>query len=36
MSTLYPPNVKLSVRRVDKVPLTKAGKLIEYVSELEP
>ena len=36
MRTLYPADVELVIRRVDKVPLTKAGKLMEYVYEVEP
>jgi phenylacetate-CoA ligase len=35
MRSLYPADVELAVRRVDKVPLTPAGKLIEYVYEVE-
>lgn len=35
MRTIYPAGVELEVRRVDKVPLTPAGKLIEYVYEVE-
>ena len=35
MRTLYPADVELAIRRVDKVPLTLAGKLIEYSYEVE-
>lgn len=35
MRTLYPADVELAIRRVDKVPLTPAGKLIEYIYEVE-
>lgn len=34
MRTLYPADVDLSIRRVDQVPLTPAGKLIEYIYEV--
>ncbi len=36
MRRLYPADVELAIRRVDAVPLTPAGKLIEYVYEVEP
>jgi phenylacetate-CoA ligase len=36
MRTLYPPDVQIAIKRVEKVPLTPAGKLIEYVYEVEP
>ncbi len=35
MRTLYPANVDLAIRRVDKVQLTSAGKLIEYIYEVD-
>ena len=35
MKTLYPSDVELAVRRVERVPLTAAGKLIEYVYEVD-
>jgi phenylacetate-CoA ligase len=35
MRTLYPEDVEIVARRMQQMPLTKAGKLIEYVYEVE-
>jgi phenylacetate-CoA ligase len=35
MRTLYPANVELAIYRVEQVPLTAAGKLIEYIYEVD-
>ncbi len=35
MRSIYPAVVEVTVRRVDKIPLTASGKLIEYVYEVD-